>query len=80
MKTDYNDDLEEMPDEIDFSAGVLGRYLNSVEPLRNLILIEPDLFETFPSTEGVNEALRLLKKTSAEATSSAKRLDHAKAS
>ena len=80
MKTDYNDDLEEMPDEINFSAGVLGRYLNSVEPLRNLILIEPDLFETFPSAEGVNDALRLLKKTSAEATSCAKRLDHAKAS
>ena len=72
--------LKIMPDEIDFSDGVRGRYVGSVEPLSNLVLIEPELFETFPSAEAVNEALRLLKKAGAEVTASASRHKHARAS
>jgi hypothetical protein len=80
MKKASEEEFDEMPDEIDFSGGVRGRYSNSIEPLNNLILIEPELFETFPSAEAVNEALRLLKKTSTEATALRKRRDQAKAS
>ena len=74
---EYDDD---MPDEIDFSGGVRGKYAGSIEPLNNLILIDPELFETFPSAEAVNEALRLLKKASTEATAAGKRHDRARAS
>jgi hypothetical protein len=80
MKKANDEEYEDMPDEIDFSDGTRGRYTGSVEPLHNLILIEPELFETFPSAEAVNEALRLLKKTSAEATALGKRSDRARAS
>jgi hypothetical protein len=80
MKRANDETHDDMPDEIDFSGGVRGRYAGSIEPLNNLILIEPELFETFPSAEAVNEALRLLKKASAEATASAKRPDQARAS
>jgi hypothetical protein len=80
MKRANDGTHDDMPDEIDFSGGVRGRYAGSIEPLNNLILIEPELFETFPSAEAVNEALRLLKKASTEATASAKRHDQARAS
>jgi hypothetical protein len=69
-----------MPDEIGFSGGVRGKYAGLIIPLNNLILIEPELFETFPSAEAVNEALRLLKKASMEATAAGKRHDRARAS
>jgi uncharacterized DUF497 family protein len=74
---EHDDDI---PDEIDFSGGVRGKYAGSIEPLNNLILIDPELFETFPSAEAVNEALRLLKKASTEATAAGKRHDRARAS
>ena len=80
MKKASEEEFDDMPDEIDFSSGARGRYSNSIEPLNNLILIEPELFETFLSAEAVNEALRLLKKTSTEATALGKRRDQAKAS
>jgi hypothetical protein len=44
-------------------------------------LMEPELFETFPSAEAVNhEALRLLKKASMDATASTGQSGQAKAS
>ncbi len=80
MKKASEDEFEEMPDEIDFADGERGRYAGSVEPLRNLVLIEPELFETFPSAEAVNEALRILKKASMEATAMVKPPKQARAS
>ncbi|MEI9979209.1 MAG: hypothetical protein WDN23_09430 [Edaphobacter sp.] len=80
MKKANDDVFDDMPDEIDFSSGVRGRYAGSIEPLSNLVLIEFELFETFPSAEAVNEALRLLKKASTEATAAGKRHDQARAS
>jgi hypothetical protein len=35
------EEFDDMPDEIDFSGSVRGRYRNSIEPLNSLILIEP---------------------------------------
>ena len=42
----------------------------------NLVMIEPDLFEVFPNSDAVNDALRLIVKASAKAvkTKSAKQL------
>jgi hypothetical protein len=80
MKKANDEAFDDMPDEIDFSGGARGKYAGSIEPLNNLVLIEPELFETFPSAEAVNEALRLLKKASTEATAGGKRHDQARAS
>jgi hypothetical protein len=80
MKKVNDEEYDDMPDEIDFSGGVRGKYVGSIEPLNNLILIEPELFETFPSAEAVNEALRLLKKASTEAPAAGKRHEQARAS
>jgi hypothetical protein len=80
MRKANDEEYDDMPDEIDFSGGVRAKYAGHVEPLNNLVLIEPELFETFPSAEAVNEALRLLKKASTEATASRKRHDQARAS
>ncbi len=67
MKTEIDDEWEEMPDEIDFTGAVRGKYFGRIAPLDNLILIEPELFASFPSAEAVNEALRILQRAGAEA-------------
>jgi hypothetical protein len=47
---------------LDFSKGVRGKYTNLLAKGTNVVLIEPDLLDTFPDSESVNEALRGLKK------------------
>ena len=59
--------MDDMPAEIDFSGGVRGRYAGKIEPLNNLVLIEPELFKAFPSEEEVNRALRILLKAGSHA-------------
>ena len=67
MMTEINNELENMPDEIDFTGAARDKYLGRTAPLDDLILIEPELFASFPSTEAVNEALRILRRAGAEA-------------
>jgi hypothetical protein len=47
---------------LDFSKGVRGKYYESMRKGTNVVLIAPDLLDTFPDSESVNEALRGLKK------------------
>jgi hypothetical protein len=47
---------------LDFSKGVRGKYYDRMQQGTNLVLIAPDLLDTFPDSESVNEALRALKK------------------
>jgi hypothetical protein len=47
---------------LDFSKGVRGKYAKLMNQGTNLAIIEPDLLDTFPDSESVNEALRGLKK------------------
>ena len=47
---------------LDFSKGVHGKYYDSMRKGTNIVLIAPDLLDTFPDSESVNEALRGLKK------------------
>jgi hypothetical protein len=54
MKKELEEDIEDLPSEVDFSSGVRGKYTGSVEPLNNLVLIEPDVFASFPSAEAVS--------------------------
>lgn len=50
---------------LDFSKGVRGKYSNLLKQGTNVVVIAPDLLDTFPDSESVNEALRSLKKIAA---------------
>jgi hypothetical protein len=47
-------------EEYDFSQGVQGKYANRFREGTNLVLLDPDIAEAFPSDEAVNTALRLV--------------------
>jgi hypothetical protein len=47
-------------EEYDFSQGVQGKYADRFQEGTNLVLLEPDIAEAFPSDEAVNTALRLV--------------------
>lgn len=49
---------------LDFSKGIRGKHYAQMQAGTNLILFAPDLLDTFPDSEAVNEALRSLKKRS----------------
>jgi hypothetical protein len=73
MRMQKDPDLLE---EYDFSQGVQGKYAHRFREGTNLVLLDPDIAEAFPSDEAVNTALRLviqlkkLPKTSDGRTSS----------
>ena len=46
--------------EYDFSKGVRGRYTERYVEGTNVVLINPDVAEFFPSDQAVNDALRSL--------------------
>ena len=54
------DPLAERP-ALDFSTGVRGKHLRQVQQGTNLIVLDPDLLQTFPDSTSVNEALRSIK-------------------
>lgn len=60
-KSPEPDPLAERPN-LDFSKGVRGKHVRRVQEGTNVVLIAPDLIDTFPDSEAVNEALRSLKK------------------
>jgi hypothetical protein len=59
-KSPETDPLAPRP-KLDFSKGVRGKYVERLKQGTNVVLIEPDLLDTFPDSEAVNEALRSLK-------------------
>ncbi len=56
---------DEMGDEYDFSNGRPNPYAARMKEHGRLILLAPDLYEVFPDSDSVNEALRLLMKAGA---------------
>ena len=50
---------------LDFSKGVRGKHFKRMQEGTNIVLIAPDLLDTFPDSEAVNDALRSLKKIAA---------------
>ena len=66
------DPLRERPD-LDFSKGVRGKYYERMQEGTNVVLIAPDLLDTFPDSESVNEALRSLKKIATRSAKPAQR-------
>ena len=47
-------------EEYDFSKGVQGKYADRFREGTNLVLLDQDIAEAFPSDEAVNTALRLV--------------------
>jgi hypothetical protein len=64
MKMESNHELEDgLRPEYDFSkmqGGVRGKYVERYESGTNVVLLDPDVAQAFPTSDSVNEALRLL--------------------
>ena len=58
MKPDDDDD--ELLPEYDLTGGVRGKYVERYRQGTNVVLLDPDVAEKFPTSESVNEALRRL--------------------
>ena len=56
MKPDSED--EELLPEYDLTDGVRGKYVERYRQGTNVVLLDPDVAEKFPTSEAVNEALR----------------------
>jgi len=55
--------------EYDFSNAVRGKYYQRYQEGTNVILLDPDVAETFKDSESVNRALRLLVNLAKQETS-----------
>ena len=64
MQMENNHELDdEMLAEYDFSkmkGGVRGKYVERDRTDTNVVLLDPDVAQAFPTSDSVNEALRLL--------------------
>jgi hypothetical protein len=63
MKKEADELEDELRPEYDFSkmaGGVRGKYVEQYRSGTNLVLLEPDIAQAFPTDTSVNEALRLL--------------------
>lgn len=56
---DVEQDDEHLP-EYDFSGGVRGKYAARFAEGSNVVMLDPDVAEVFPTAEDVNRALRAL--------------------
>lgn len=63
MKKEIDELEDELRPEYDFAkmhGGVKGKYVQRYRSGTNLVLLDPDIAEAFPTDASVNEALRLL--------------------
>ncbi len=60
MKKASSDD---MPEEIDFSNAVRGKYAERYALGSNIVMIKPEIFAAFPSEKAVNDALAQLMRS-----------------
>jgi len=56
-------EVPDMRDEYDFSNAVRGKYAERFAKGSNVIVLDPDVAETFPDAQAVNEALRVLARS-----------------
>lgn len=57
-KPETDPEVREMRAEYDFSGGVRGKYAERYAAGTNIVVLEPEVAESFPSSESVNAALR----------------------
>lgn len=60
MVDDMDDDLRSEYDFSNMAGGIRGKYVERYNAGTNLVLLEPDIAQAFPTDAAVNEALRLL--------------------
>ncbi len=63
MKKEVDELEDELRPEYDFSkmaGGVKGKYVERYRAGTNLVLLDPDVAQAFPTDVSVNQALRLL--------------------
>ena len=63
MNEEFEHELDELRPEYDFAnmtGGVRGKYFDRYRSGSNVVLLEPDVAEAFPTAESVNEAIRML--------------------
>ena len=58
-----NDDLRPEYDFANMKGGVEGKYVDDFKAGTNLVLLDPDVYQVFPTEKAVNDALRLLMET-----------------
>ena len=61
-KTDLNDELRSAYDETLLKNGIRGKYAKQYAAGTNIVRLEPDVADAFPTEEAVNEALRFVLK------------------
>ncbi|PZV14215.1 MAG: hypothetical protein DCF20_13780 [Pseudanabaena sp.] len=68
MNMESNQELEdELLPEYDFGkmkGGIRGKYVDRYQTGTNVVLLDPDVAQAFPTSDSVNEALRLLMQIS----------------
>jgi hypothetical protein len=64
MNKDFENELEDdlLPnyDFANMTGGVKGKYADRYRSGTNVVLLDPDVSDAFPTAESVNEALRML--------------------
>ncbi len=60
IDTEMEDELRPEYDFSRLSGGVRGKYVERYRAGTNLVLLDPDVAQAFPTEDAVNEALRLL--------------------
>jgi hypothetical protein len=68
----------DMLDEYDFSKGVRGKYAKRYAEGNNIVVLSPDVAQSFPDSESVNEALRALIKIALNGTKKARTSNQSK--
>jgi hypothetical protein len=68
------DDLRAEYSLKDLGVGVRGKYFKRASAASNIVVLDPDVAQSFPTAEAVNEALRMLAKV-AKKTSRRKQRD-----
>jgi len=63
MKKRHQEPDPEMREEYDFRGGVRGKYADRVAEGSNVVILDPDVAETFSDSESVNRALRGLARS-----------------
>jgi hypothetical protein len=65
MKTKGKAEPDEMRAEynFDYTKGVRGKYYNRIQEEGITVLLDPDVWKAFPTSEAVNSALRSILRT-----------------
>ena len=67
MKKRNQEPDPEMREEYDFRGGVRGKYADRVAEGSNVVILDPDVAETFSDSASVNRALRRIARSAKRA-------------